>query len=323
MELYGCSILSSPLRGRGFQRARMLELYLNVILAGLLTGLVYGLSALGLSVIFGVVRVVNFAHGELMMIGMFLSLLVFQWSGIQPLVAMPAVAAVLFLIGYLLQAVLVNRLIGRPDYMQFLMLVGVATMIVAGSLMIFGPDARNAPLSFSLDTFQLWPPGEAAADYAGIFVSVDKARVYAALAALAIGFCLFLFFRFTLLGKAIRACGDSYDGALVVGLNVRRIFPLTFGLGAAIAGAAGCIILMLLDVHPYLAEQFTLLGFIIVIIGGLGSMPGALLGGVLLGVSEALAGVVLQPSMKQMFSFGLLILVLLLRPQGLLGRRSH
>lgn len=301
----------------------MLELYLNVILAGLLTGLVYGLSALGLSVIFGVVRVVNFAHGELMMIGMFLALLVFQVTGLQPLVAMPIVASVLFGIGYVLQATLVNRLLRRPDYMQFLMLVGVATMIVAGSLMLFGPDARNVPLPYSLDTFILFPPGGIPTDYEGIVVSVDKARVYAAVAALAIGLALFLFFRFTLLGKAIRACGDSLDGALVVGLNVRRIFPLTFGLGAAIAGAAGCIILMLLDVHPYLAEQFTLLGFIIVIIGGLGSMPGALLGGILLGVSEALAGVMLQPSMKQMFSFGLLILVLLLRPQGLLGRRAH
>jgi branched-chain amino acid transport system permease protein len=301
----------------------MLELYLNVILAGLLTGLVYGLSALGLSVIFGVVRVVNFAHGELMMVGMFLALLVFQVTGLQPLVAMPIVAAVLFGIGYALQATLVNRLLRRPDYMQFLMLVGVATMIVAGSLMLFGPDARNVPLPYSLDTFILFPPGEMPADYDGIVVSVDKARVYAAFAALAIGLALFLFFRFTLLGKAIRACGDSLDGALVVGLNVGRIFPLTFGLGAAIAGAAGCIILMLLDVHPYLAEQFTLLGFIIVIIGGLGSMPGALLGGILLGVSEALAGVMLQPSMKQMFSFALLILVLLLRPQGLLGKRAH
>jgi branched-chain amino acid transport system permease protein len=160
-------------------------------------------------------------------------------------------------------------------------------------------------------------------DYDGIYVTVDKVRVYAGAAALVICGLLFVFFRYTLTGKAIRACGDSYEGALTVGLNVRRLFPLTFGIGSAIAGAAGAIILMLLDVHPYLAEQFTLLGFIIVIIGGLGSMLGALLGGLLIGVSEALAGIVLQPSAKQMFSFGLLILVLVLRPQGLLGRKSH
>jgi branched-chain amino acid transport system permease protein len=235
---------------------------------------------------------------------------------------MPVVMIALFAVGYPLQAGLINRLLTRPDYMQFLMLVGVAIMIVSGALMLFGPDARNVPLPYALDTFRLWPFSYPD-DYSGVVVSVDKARVYAALAAILICVALFLFFRFTLLGKAIRACGDSYDGALVVGLNIRRLYPLTFGLGSAIAGAAGCIILMLLDVHPYLAEQFTLLGFIIVIIGGLGSMMGALLGGVLLGLSEALAGVILQPSMKQMFSFGLLILVLLLRPQGLLGKSAH
>ena len=300
----------------------MLELYLNVTISGLLTGLVYGLSALGLSVIFGVIKIVNFAHGELMVAGMFLALLAFKYLGLEPLVALPLVAAILFAAGYALQAALVNRLINRPDYMQFLMLAGIAIVLVAGALMLFGPDARNVPLSYALDTFQVWPLVEPD-DYAGIYVSVDKARVYAGAAALTICGLLFVFFRYTLLGKAIRACGDSYDGALTVGLNVQRLYPLTFGIGAAIAGAAGCIIMMLLDVHPYLAEQFTLLGFIIVIIGGLGSMLGALLGGLLIGLSEALAGAMFQPSAKQMFSFGLLILVLLLRPQGLLGKKPH
>lgn len=301
----------------------MTELYLNVIVSGLLTGLVYGLSALGLSVIFGVIKVVNFAHGELMVGGMFLALLLFNWTGLEPLQALPLVAIVLFFVGYFIQAGLVNRLIDRPDYMQFLMLAGFAILLVAAGLMAFGPDARSVPLPYALDTFDLWPFWAVPDDYDGIYVTVDKVRVYAAGAALLICLLLFLFFRFTLTGKAIRACGDSYMGALTVGLNVRRLFPLTFGIGTAIAGVAGAIILMLLDVHPYMAEQFTLLGFVIVIIGGLGSMLGALLGGILLGVSEAVAGVLLQPSMKQMFSFGLLILVLLLRPQGLLGRKGH
>lgn len=301
----------------------MLELYLNVIVSGLLMGLVYGLSALGLSVIFGVIKVVNFAHGELMMGGMFLALVLFNWTGLEPLQSIPLIAVALFIIGYGLQATLVNRLINRPDYMQFLMLAGLAIVMVAAALMVFGPDARNIQLAYALDVIDIWPLGTVPDDYSGIYVTVDKVRVYAAAAALAICGLLFVFFRYTLTGKAIRACGDSYMGALTVGLNIQRLFPLTFGIGAAISGVAGAIVLMLLDVHPYLAEQFTLLGFIIVIIGGLGSMAGALLGGILLGVSEAVAGVVLQPSMKQMFSFGLLILVLLLRPQGLLGRKGH
>jgi len=133
---------------------------------------------------------------------------------------------------------------------------------------------------------------------------------------------LFVFFRWTATGTAIRACADNLTGAAVVGLNVRRLYALTFGIGLACVGAAGALMVTIVEVRPALAPSFTLLAFIIVIIGGLGSMGGALLGGVLIGVSEALAGFFFEPSMKSMFSFGLLILVLVLRPQGLLGRRA-
>jgi len=132
---------------------------------------------------------------------------------------------------------------------------------------------------------------------------------------------LFLFFRFTGTGRAIRACADNNLGAKVVGLNVKKYYALTFGLGSACVGAAGCLMVLLVDVTPLLGPGYTLLAFIIVIVGGLGSMAGALLGGVLIGVSEALAGLFFSPSAKSMFSFALLILVLLFRPQGLLGRR--
>jgi branched-chain amino acid transport system permease protein len=145
----------------------------------------------------------------------------------------------------------------------------------------------------------------------------------AGLAALIVAGALFAFFRYTRTGKAIRACGDNYMGALVVGLDVRRLFALTFGIGSACLGAAGAILLLLIDVHPYLGPAYTLLAFIIVIVGGMGSLPGAMLGGILIGTSEALAGVILQPSLKTAFSFSLLILVLLLRPQGLLGKPTQ
>jgi branched-chain amino acid transport system permease protein len=134
---------------------------------------------------------------------------------------------------------------------------------------------------------------------------------------------LFAFFRYTATGTAIRACGDNYTGALVVGLNVRRLFALTFGIGTACLGAAGAILMLLIDVHPNLGPDYTLLAFIIVIIGGMGSLPGALLGGILIGLSEAMSGLVLQPSLKSAFSFALLILVLMLRPQGLLGKAAR
>lgn len=285
-------------------------LYLNIVASGLLTGLVYGLAALGLSVIFGVVRVVNFAHGEMMVIGMFGAVLLATQLGIDPLLAAPLMAGLLFVIGYILQRGLINDFIARPEHMQFILLVGIATMIANGLLMIFGPDARSTDVAYGFESFELGP------------LLLDKARVYAAAAAVIVMLALLAFFRLSRPGKAIRACADNQLGAQVVGLDVQGLYALTFGLGAACVGVAGCLMALIVDVRPQLAPEYTLLSFIIVIIGGLGSLAGALLGGVLIGISEALAGFFLLPSMKSMFSYGLLILILVLRPQGLLGKRA-
>ena len=286
------------------------SIYLNVAVSGLLTGLVYGLMALGLSVIFGVVRVVNFAHGEMMTVAMYLAIVAFNAFGLDPLVMVVPLAGVLFALGYALQAGIINPFINRPEHSQFILLVAVALIIVNVLLIVFGPDARSVQTSYSFDSFALGP------------LIVDATKVYAAGVSVLIAAALFAFFRFAPLGKAIRACADNYTGALVVGLDVKRLYALTFGLGAACVGAAGAMLVLLIDVTPALGPAYTLLAFIIVITGGLGSMPGALLGGVLIGITEALAGLLFTPSAKSMFSFALLVLVLLLRPQGLLGKRA-
>jgi branched-chain amino acid transport system permease protein len=287
------------------------DIYLNVAASGLLTGLVYGLMALGLSVIFGVVRVVNFAHGEMMTLAMYLTLLAFTVFKLDPLVMLVPVAAVLFVFGYLMQAGLINPFINRPEHSQFMLLVAIALILVNVQLIIFGPDAKGVQTKYSFDSFQLFGK-----------VVVDASKVYAAGAALVVAAALFGFFRFTLLGKSIRACADNYQGALVVGLNVKRLYALTFGIGAACVGAAGAMLMAVIDVTPAIGPAYTLLAFVIVITGGLGSMPGALLGGLLIGVTEALGGVLLTPSAKSMFAFALLVLVLLFRPQGILGRKA-
>jgi len=287
-----------------------IDVYLNVTVAGILTGLVYGLMALGLSVIFGVVRVVNFAHGEMMSIAMYLTVLLFSSLNLDPLVMLVPIAAVLFVFGYALQSGLINPFISRPEHSQFLLLVALALIIVNTLLIVFGPDARTVQTSYAFDSFQI-----------GALI-VDATKLYAGAAAIVVAGLLFAFFRFAPLGKAIRACADNYTGALVVGLDVKRLYALTFGIGAACVGAAGCMLVLLIDVTPALGPAYTLLAFIIVITGGLGSMPGALVGGVLIGLTEALAGLLFTPSAKSMFSFALLVLVLLLRPQGLLGKRA-
>lgn len=286
------------------------EIYLNVAVGGVLTGLVYGLMALGLSVIFGVVRVVNFAHGEMMTIAMYIALTLFSAFHLDPLIMLIPVAAVMFAFGYALQTGLINPFITRPEHSQFLLLVAVAMIIVNVLLIVFGPDAKGIQTSYSYDSFQIGP------------LIVDATKAYAGLAALVVAAALFAFFRYTVLGTAIRACADNYTGALVVGLDVKHLYALTFGLGAACVGAAGVILVLIVDVTPSLGHTYTLLAFVIVITGGLGSMPGALLGGILIGLTEAMAGLLFTPSAKSMFAFAILVLVLLFRPQGIMGKRA-
>lgn len=287
-----------------------LELVANVAVAGILTGMVYGLLALGLSVIFGVMRLVNFAHGELMTLAMYASVWGCTRLELDPFVLLLPLSLLFFGLGYALQSCVLNRFITRPEHSQLLIMLAMAIVLSNGLLMLFGPDARGVSTDYQLDSFELGP------------LLIDATRVYAAATSLAATGLWFGFFRGTLWGKAIRACADNYLGALVTGLNVRRLYAITFGLGSATVAIAGCMLLLLVEVTPGAGPAYTLLGFVIVIVGGLGSMAGALLGGVLIGLSESLASLFMPPSAKSMVSFAVLIAVLLARPAGLFGQRT-
>src|SRR5947199_2508156 len=188
------------------------DLVANVVVSGILTGLVYGLMALGLSVIFGVVRVVNFAHGEMMTIAMYLAIVLFGAFGLDPLVMMVPIAGVLFVLGYALQAGLINPFINRPEYSQFILLVAIAIIIVNVLLIVFGPDARTVQTSYAFDSFALGP------------LIVDATKVYAGAAAIVVAAGLCAFCRYSSVGIAIRACADNYTGARAVGLGVKRLY---------------------------------------------------------------------------------------------------
>jgi branched-chain amino acid transport system permease protein len=287
-----------------------LELAVNVAIAGILTGLVYGLLALGLSVIFGVMRLVNFAHGEMMTCAMYAVALGCQRFALDPFVLLVPVTLLFFGLGYALQAGVINRFITRPEHNQLLILLAIAIVLSNGLLMAFGPDARGVQTDYQLDSWALGP------------ILIDTARVYAAGTSLAASALVFAFFRFSWVGKAMRACADNHLGALVTGLRIERLYSLTFGLGSACVAVAGCMLLLLTEVTPAAGPAYTLLGFVIVIVGGLGSLSGALLGGVLIGLSESMASLFMPPSAKSMLSFALLIGVLLLRPAGLFGQRA-
>jgi branched-chain amino acid transport system permease protein len=286
------------------------DLVVSVVVAGLLTGLVYGLMALGLSVIFGVMRVVNFAHGELMTLAMYATVFACSAFSLDPFVVLVPVALGFFGLGYVLQASVINRFITKPEHVQFLLLLALATILVNAQLMAFGPDARGVQTDYQLDAIEVGP------------LLIDTVRLYAAAAALVASGLVIAFFRFTLVGKAIRGCADNHLGAKVIGLPVERLYALTFGLGASCVAVAGTLLVLIVEVTPGAGPAYTLLGFVIVIVGGLGSIAGALVGGVLIGMSEGVAGLFVSPSAKSMVSFALLILVLLLRPAGLLGKTA-
>lgn len=280
----------------------------GLIVSGLLLGAVYALMALGLSVIFGVLRLVNFAHGDFMLLAMYATFVLCTSAGLDPLITAPVVAMGFFALGYVLQRGFLNRFIGRTEHNQFLILLALGLIVSSVLSIVFGPDARNVQVSYSFESISV------------LGILIDEVRLFAACGAVLAILLLTSFFKFTSIGKMIRACADNYIGAIVIGLNVRHIYAITFGIGAACVGAAGALMLLLVDVQPYVATNYTLLSFIVVILGGLGSLPGALVAGLIVGLSEALAAFYLDPSLKGMFSFGLLILILLIRPQGLFGK---
>jgi branched-chain amino acid transport system permease protein len=282
-------------------------LYLNVITGGILIGVVYALIALGLTIIFGVMRVVNFAHGEMVVIGMYAGYELWSLTGFPPWTLAPAAAALLFLLGYVLQKTIVNAFIDRPQHAQFILFIAFALIITGLHLVIFGPDPRPIQIIESMQSYAIGP------------LRFDVLRTQAALMAIGLIGLLMLFLRYSTIGTSIRAAADSLVGAQVIGIRVRNVYAVTAGIGMASAGAAGALIAPLFDTQPFLATDFTLIAFIIVIVGGLGSLGGALVGGVLIGLAEAMAALSVSPSLKTVFSYALLVLVLLLRPNGIFG----
>jgi branched-chain amino acid transport system permease protein len=285
-----------------------LAFYLNILIGGLLTGLVYGLAALGFAVIFGALRVVNFAHGGMMVAGKYATALVMTLHGTDPLLALPVDAVGLFVFGFLFQSLLAGRVRRLPEPMPSLLLVGVALMLAGGLSLLFGAAPRSARLPIGADTLALGP------------LVLDRLQVRAAWVAVLMITLLFVFFNISRTGKAIRACADNPCGARVIGLNVSRLQAVTFGLGSAVVGVAGCLMAQTVDVRPELVSDMALTGFVVILIGGPGSAGGALLGGLLVGMVEALAGALVSPALQSLAGYGLLLVVLVLRSLGLPGR---
>lgn len=279
------------------------------VLNGLTTGAIYALVALGLTLIYGVLHIINFAHGAALMVALY----AVYWlarNGIDPYWALPLVVAAMFAFGYVLQRVIVNKSSHGRDENILLVTLGLSIVLENLALLFFTSDTRTIETPYTLATVALGP------------ALISHPKLVAFAGSLLSCALLYLVVARTRLGRAIRAVSKEKDGARLMGIDVDHIYAVSFGIGLAAVGAAACFLLPAYYVNPQVGTGFVLVAFTIVVLGGMGSFVGALLGGLLIGVVESLGGLYLGESLGQIGIFVIFIGVLLFRPQGLFGART-
>ena len=285
-----------------------MTLLLQSVLSGVLVGGVYALIGIGLTMIFGVMRVINFAHGELLMLGMYLTWIVFTWMGIDPFISILLTAPALYLWGALLQKAFINRILGALPQNQILLTIGLGLVMSNAVMLAFTSDYRILTTSYSSSSFNVGP----------VSVSIPLAISFAITAV--ITGLLGWFLLKTDTGQAIRATAQDREAAQLMGINVARTSVMAFGIGSALAGTAGALIAPTYYIYPQVGSAFTLKAFVIVVLGGMGSVVGATLGGLIVGVTESLAAVYVASGLKELVVFVVFLAVLLFKPAGLLGK---
>lgn len=285
----------------------MLAILLPSVVSGVLTGGVYALLALGLTLIYGVLHIVNFAHGSLLMIAMFGAWLMATRAGVDPYLALPIVTAAMFVVGWALYAGVIGRVSRGEDRTILLATLGIAVVLDNLALVVFTGDTRTIETPYSFDMVDLGT------------LSVPTAKLISFGVAILLALGLWLFMSHTDTGRAIRAVAREPEGARLVGIRPQRIFALAYAIGIACLGAAACLLLPSFYVSPGVGNVFVLLAFTIVVLGGMGSFPGAVVGGLLIGVTESVGGLYLGESLGPVCVPLVFLAVLLLRPTGLFG----
>jgi len=280
----------------------------QVVISGLLAGSLYAMVALGLGLIFGVMRVLNIAHGPLLMLGAYTTFGLFHWLGLNPYLSLLFSMPLLFVVGVALQRGLVRRVVDAPELSSLLLTFGVAIGLVNLAQLAFTSDLRS--VEYLTGSFELGP------------FAFSKSRLIACGFAIAITAGAFLFLQKTRLGKAIRAVSQSREVAQVCGINVQRIHRIAFGFASALAAAGGSLVAVMVAIQPEMGGVYTFKSFLVIVLGGAGNYPGALLGGLLLGLVEQLSSLFLTTQVNEAVAYILLVLVLLVRPTGLLKGRA-
>ncbi|MDJ0635796.1 MAG: branched-chain amino acid ABC transporter permease [Xenococcaceae cyanobacterium MO_188.B29] len=281
---------------------------LQTLINGLLLGGFYAVMVLGFSVFWGVMGVINLAHGEFLMTGAYLAWLLFTSFSIDPFASLLLIMPIMFIVGFIMQKFLLNRLLERPSLATLLATFGISVILANIHKIIYSADPRNVPVSYS-GSFELL----------GLSLPLVKSLIF--VVALAIMLGLYLFLQYTRLGKAIRAAAQNKNAAKIVGIDIEQVYAITAGICIALTAAAGAIISPTQAIFPFMGQPFTLKAFTITVLGGLGQIPGALLGGMLLGMAEVMVATYVPgigTNLGVVISLLVLILVLIFRPQGIL-----
>lgn len=285
-----------------------MTIFLQSLISGILIGGVYALIGIGLTIIFGVMRVINFAHGDIMMIGMYLTYNFFTLAGIDPFVSIAFTIPLMFLFGAILQKTFINRVLGALPQNQILLTIGLGLIMSNAMMFIYTSDYKILTTSYSSSSFNIGT------------ISISWPLAISFLITAAITLLLYWFLMKTDTGQAIRATAQDREAAQLMGINVKRMSILAFGMGAALAGTAGALISPTYYIFPQIGSTFTLKAFVITVLGGMGSIVGATIGGVIIGVAESLGAVYISSGWKDVVVFVLFLLVLLFKPAGLLGK---
>ncbi|HID64864.1 MAG TPA: branched-chain amino acid ABC transporter permease [Anaerolineae bacterium] len=284
------------------------------LVSGIVMGGIYGLMALGLNLIFGVMRIINLAHGEMMMLGMYAAWGLFTFLGVDPLLSLLIVVPGFFALAPIIKRLLIDPLLkaglrwGETEFLILICTFGLSTILRNGAILAFKSDYRGVTTSYSTVPLSV----------AGISISYGRLASFGLALLLSIG--LFAFFARTYTGKAIRATVQDEQAALLMGVNVERISMLTFSIGVAAAAAAGVLLSMVITIYPEVGGGFLLRSFCIIVLGGMGTAAGAVVGGLILGVAEAFSSLFIPVAYTPALAYVLLVLVLLVRPAGILGR---
>jgi branched-chain amino acid transport system permease protein len=293
---------------RGVSRVIGLDVLAQSLVSGLFMGSVYALIAIGFTLVFGVTDIVNFAHGHLVMAAMFVTYLLFKTARLDPYAALVVVLPLFFGLGALLYALVIRHIVDAPHSAHMMVTLGLLIFLENAANFLFGGDLRGVTTSYTTASFVLGP------------VSVPLARAGAAVVSLIAVIGLAAFLSRTSMGKAIRAAANNREGAALVGVDVPRVFLIAFALGTVAAALAGAVIVPFSLVGPFVGDEFMLKAFVIAVVGGLGSVGGALVAGLLIGLVEAVSSLYITASLGNAMVFAILIAVLLFRPSGLLGR---